>query len=240
MSTRFLAATFEVSHATEAAAFWGRLLGREAVPDGDGVLLPGSDSQVGLRFVEPGAGTQSPGTGWLHLHVTSTSPRDQARIIETALALGAAHRDVGQLPEEDHVVLADPAGEAFCVIGPSSRFLAGCGRLGEVACDGSRDVGLFWSQALTWPLVWDQDEETAIQSPRGGTKIAWGGPPVTASQGWSRQRFELTAADPAGVAARWASLGAIVIRDLDDGVELADPDGRPFVVRRGRGEGPQV
>ena len=27
---------------------------------------------------------------------------------------------------------------------------------------------------MGWPLVWDQDEETAIQSPLGGTKIAWG------------------------------------------------------------------
>ena len=28
------------------------------------------------------------------------------------------------------------------------------------------------------PLVWDDGEETAIQHPDGGTKIAWGGPPL--------------------------------------------------------------
>jgi len=64
------------------------------------------------------------------------------------------------------------------VIEPGNAYLAGCGFLGELTCDGTREVGLFWSKVLGWPGVWDQDEETAIQSPRGGTKVAWAGPPV--------------------------------------------------------------
>lgn len=32
-----------------------------------------------------------------------------------ALALGATHLDVGQLPDEDHVVLADPDSNKFRV-----------------------------------------------------------------------------------------------------------------------------
>ncbi len=35
----------------------------------------------------------------------------------TALGLGAGHLDVGQRPEEGHVVLADPDGNEFCVKG---------------------------------------------------------------------------------------------------------------------------
>lgn len=57
--------------------------------------------------------------------------------------LGARHLDVGQRPEEGHVVLADPAGNDFCVIEPGNSFLGDCGFLGELACDGSRDVGVF-------------------------------------------------------------------------------------------------
>lgn len=73
----------------------------------------------------------------------------------------------------------DPARlAAFGAGGPANIFLAGCGFLGEVSCDGTREVGLFWRDALGWPLVWDQDEETAAQSPRGGTKVSWGGSPV--------------------------------------------------------------
>ena len=80
------------------------------------------------------------------------------------MRLGGRHLDLGQLPEEGHVVLADPGGNEFCVIEPGNNFLAGCGFLGEVSCNGTRDVGLFWRDALGWQLVWDQDEETAVQS----------------------------------------------------------------------------
>ena len=96
-----------------------------------------------------------------------------------ALGLGGRHIDVGQLPEEEHVVLADPEGNEFCVIEPGNNFLADCGFIGALASDGSQEVGYFWSEALGWPLVWDQDQETAIRSPYGGPKITWGGPPLS-------------------------------------------------------------
>ena len=67
-------------------------------------------------------------------------------------------------------MLADPEGNELCVIEAGNGFLAGTGFLGELACDGTREVGLFWSAALGWPLGWDQDEETAVQSPLGGTR----------------------------------------------------------------------
>ena len=69
-------------------------------------------------------------------------------------------------------MLAGPEGNECCVIEAGNRYLAGCGPLGELACDGTRAVGLFWSAALGWPLVWDQDEETVVPSPAGGTKVA--------------------------------------------------------------------
>ena len=53
----------------------------------------------------------------------------------TALRLGAAHVDVGQRREEGHIVLADPEGNEFCVIEHGNAYLAGCGYLGEVACE---------------------------------------------------------------------------------------------------------
>ena len=140
---------------------------------------------------------------------------------------------MGQLPEEDHIVLGDPAGNEFCVIEPENAFLAGCGYLGEVACDGSREVGLFWRDALDWPLVWDRDGETAVQSPTGGTKVAWGGAPVTPKQTRNRQRFDLAAADPPGEVARLVALGATRLGDRDGSVELADPGGNEFSVSRG-------
>lgn len=80
--------------------------------------------------------------------MTSTSPLDQQHTVATALDLGASHLDLGQRPEEGHVVLSDPGGYEFCVIEPSNGFLACCGRVGELACDGTRAVGVFWSAVL--------------------------------------------------------------------------------------------
>ncbi|TQS40975.1 VOC family protein [Cryptosporangium phraense] len=161
-----------------------------------------------------------------HFDLTSTSLDDQRETVARALRLGARHVDVGQRPEEGHVVLADPEGNEFCVIEPGNQFLAGCGFIGALACDGSRQVGEFWSAALGWPLVWDQGEETAIQSPQGGPKISWGGPPLMPRTGPDRIWFELSSADVGWL----LSLGATRVEGSD---RLADPDGNVFRVLPG-------
>ncbi len=234
MPSRLLALTFDAHDPARLAGFWAGVLGRVVVDDLRGALLPGSDTQVGLRFARSGADKVGPNR--VHLHLTSTSPAGQQDTVAAALELGAGHLDVGQLPEEGHVVLADPEGNEFCVIEPGSSFLAGCGFLGELACDGTRQVGLFWAEALGWPLVWDEDQETAVQSPNGGTKVAWGGPPVAPKHGRNRQRFDLTLADGdlAAEVDRLLALGATRLGSAGDGaVELADPDGNEFCLTHG-------
>jgi len=231
MPVRLVAVSFDAHDPPGLAAFWAGVLGREIVGEASGALLPGDDTQVGLRFVA--AATEKSGQNRLHLHLTSSTLEDQWHTVETALRFGGRHLDVGQLPEEDHVVLADPGGNEFCVIEPGNNFLAGCGFLGEVSCDGTREVGLFWRDALGWPLVWDQDEETAVQSPRGGTKVSWGGPPVAPKNGRNRQRLDLAAPNLAAEVERLVALGASELGDRDGGVELADPDGNEFLVSPG-------
>jgi hypothetical protein len=231
MTLLLVAVSFDASDPAGVAAFWADLLGREILRDTCGVLLPGDDTQVGLRFVA--AGTEKCGQNRLHLHLTSSTLEDQRHTVDTALALGGRHLDVGQLPEDGHVVLADPGGNEFCVIEPGNNFLAGCGFLAEVSCDGTRQVGLFWSDALGWPLVWDQNDETAVQSPGGGTKVSWGGPPVAPKIGRNRQRLDLTAPDLAGEVERLVALGATELGNRNGGVELADPDGNEFLISHG-------
>ncbi len=231
MTSHLLAVCFDALDPARLAQFWAGVLGREVVGGSNGSLLPGNDTQISLRFVP--SQSEKAGPNNMHLHLTSGSRTDQQQTVATALGLGARHLDVGQLPEEGHVVLADPEGNEFCVIEPGNTFLAGCGFLGEVACDGTRDVGLFWSEALSWPLVWDQDQETAIQSPLGGTKVAWGGPPLTTNPVENRGRFALVPADggQAAEADRLISLGA---KQVDSGqgqvgwMVMSDPDGNEF------------
>ncbi|MDG4806939.1 VOC family protein [Micromonospora sp. WMMD1120] len=233
MSSRMLTLSYDAHDPARLATFWAGMLGREVVKEDDAVLLPGEAAQVSLRFVA--SQTKKEGPNLVHLHLTPTSEADQRHLVERALGLGGNHLDVGQLPEEEHVVLADPEGNEFCVIEAGNSFLAGCGPLAELACDGTRQVGQFWSAALGWPLVWDQDEETAIQSPQGGTKVAWGGPPLNPKPARNRQRFDLTPgdADQQAEVDRLLSLGATPVEVAEDGtVTLADPDGNEFYVRR--------
>ncbi len=229
MTLRLEAVTFEVADADAVAAFWAGLLDRPIVAEPGGVLVPGNEVQVGLRFVT--SDSEQVGPRRLHLHLTSSSPEHQQRTVETVLRLGGRHIDVGQRPDDPHVVLADPGGNELCVIEPGNDYLAGTGYLGEVTCDGTREVGLFWRDALGWPLVWDEGEQTAVQSPLGGTKISWdswGGPPVERRTGMNRHRFDLVTADPTGEAERLVSLGAARLSDLPDGIKMADPDGNEF------------
>jgi hypothetical protein len=229
MPSRLLAVTFDAHDPSRLARFWAGVLSRKDVEDAGGALLLGDDVQLGLRFAPSRA--KKVGPNRMHLHLTSTSPADQQQTVATALRLGARHLDIGQRPEEGHVVLATE----FCVIEPGNAFLAGCGFLGELACDGTREVGLFWSKTLGWPLVWDQDQETAIQSPHGGTKVTWGGPPVAPMTLRNRQRFHLAPdSDQTTEVDRLLSFGATRLEVGEDGaVALAEPAGNEFCLTAG-------
>ncbi len=218
------------------ARFWAGVLGwGERGDPADGVeLLPADDTGFVLRFLA--TDELKTGKNHAHLDLTSASPDDQRRTVARALDLGGRHEDVGQRPEEGHVVLADPEGNEFCVIEAGNGFLADCGFVGALACDGSQAVGYFWSEALGWPLVWDQDEETAIRSPAGGPKITWGGEqpePRTA-----RRRLHLDLAprpgdDQQAEVDRLVALGATRLgagHGVPGAVGMADPDGNEFCV----------
>ncbi len=230
MALRLEAVAFDVADVPAVASFWASLLNRDVHNESSGDLVPGDETQVGLRFLA--SDIDQVGPRRLHLHLTSNGVQDQQRTVETVLRLGGRHIDVGQGLDARFVVLADPGGNELCVISPGNSFLAGTGYLGEVTCDGTRSVGLFWRDALGWPLVWDENEETAVQSPLGGTKISWGGPPLQPKSGRNRQRFDLVTADPTSEAKRLVSLGATVLGDRPGGVELADPDGNEFGLHR--------
>jgi hypothetical protein len=232
-----VALCFGTSDPVRVAGFWAGLLGWDLPPGhrDDVTLVPADETGFRLRFVS-GHGPKT-GPNRMHLDLTSTSVPDQKQRVKTALALGGRHVDVGQRPDEDHVVLADPEGNELCVVGPGNTFLADCGLVGAVSCDGSQQVGYFWSEALGWPLVWDQDEETAIRSPHGGPKIAWGGPPVAPKAGRNRLWFDVAPPAPGDrdtEVERLLSLGARRIDGrLGDPrcVALADPDDNEFGVR---------
>ena len=236
MTCHLHALSIDANDPPRLARFWAGVLGWEMADNTEAgiALLPSDDTGFRFRFLP--TEEQKAGQNQMHFHLTSTSLEDQQQTVARSLGLGARHIDVGQRPEEGHVVLADPEGDEFCVIEAGNSYLADCGFFGELACDGSQEVGYFWSEALGWPLVWDQDQETAIRSPHGGPKISWGGPPLMPKTGKYRLHFDLAPpadGDQQAEVDRLVSLGATRI-DIGQGevswVVMADPDGHEFCV----------
>ncbi|MGO9341958.1 MAG: VOC family protein [Acidimicrobiales bacterium] len=241
MTLRLVALCFDANDPLGLARFWAEALRWEIdgeASDEIGIVLT-DDTTFRILF-RPVRETKT-GKNRIHLDLTSTSLYDQHESVSRLVEAGARHIDIGQRPDEPHVVLADPEGNEFCVIEPENSFLAGCGRLGALSCDGSREVGYFWSKALDWPLVWDQDEETAIRAPGGtGPFITWGGGPRIPKIGKSRLHLDLAPSengDQHVEVDRLVSLGATAV-DVGQGsvgwVILSDPDGNEFCVLSAR------
>jgi catechol 2,3-dioxygenase-like lactoylglutathione lyase family enzyme len=238
---QLIALCFGATDPVGMARFWAGALrwevGEEA--DGDVALIPTDGTRFTLRFVA--APAEKTGQNRQHLDLTTSSLADQAGSADQLVGLGGRHLDIGQTADEGHLVLADPEGNELCLIGPDNGFLADCPRLGAISCDGTQQVGYFWSAVLGWPLVWDQDEETAIRAPDGtGPMITWGGPPVAPKSG--PNRLHLDVAPRASVSQeaevdRLISLGASRAdggHSHGGGVAMIDPDGNEFCVLRPR------
>jgi len=227
MASRLVDLCFAATDPRRLAGFWAEALGWEiAAGTGEVVdLVPADGTGFRVRFLpDP---VPKAGKNRIHLDLTTTSVEDQAGTVRRLVELGARPVDIGQDPDEPHVVLADPEGNELCVIEPDNAFLAGCGRLGSITGDGSPAAGHFWSAALGWPLVWDEDGETAIRAPGGtGPFITWG-PPVVPKRTRNRLHLGLAPVAPADRAAeveRLVALGATLL-DAGDRAVLADPDG---------------
>jgi predicted enzyme related to lactoylglutathione lyase len=236
VTSRLVALCFDANDPVRLARFWADALHWEIGDESHHEigLMPADGTSFRIRFLP--VREEKAGKNRIHLDLTSTSIDDHDETVGRLVELGARHIDIGQGPDDRHVVLADPEGNEFCVIEPDNSFLADCGRLGSITCDGSPEVGYFWSEALGWPLVWDQDQETAIRAPDGtGPFITWG-PPIPPKIAKNRLHLDITPSDRGDLQVevdRLISLGATRI-DIGQGdvdwVVMADPDGNEYCV----------
>ena len=234
MASRLWSVVFDANDHVALARFWAAALGwvygedqgLSSVTGGDGTLRR-------LEFVT--APNEKRSANWMHFDLSSSSIEDQRATAERLVELGARHIDVGQGADSDHFVLADPEGNEFCVLEPGNGFVDDRSRLGSLSCDGSPAVGYFWSEVLGWPLVWDQDDETAIRA-RDGLFITFGGPSTAPKRAKNRLHIDIAPPHDGNQRAevdRLVSLGATRI-DIGQGdvswVVMADPDGNEFCV----------
>ena len=235
MTSRLVSLVLDAHDPERMAPFWAAALRWTIVRDEDGEpsLQPADGTPFDLLFER--VDTPKVGQNNIHLDLTTTSLDDQRRSVEELLALGGRHIDIGQRPDEGHVVLADPEGNELCILAPGNNFLAGAPRLGAVNADGLRATGVFWSHVLGWPLVWDQDEETAVRDAGlQGPLITWSGPPLIPTHGKNRLHLDIEPLDRADHERELERLLALGARRVDIGQGdapwevLADPDGNEF------------
>ncbi len=143
---------FDANDPLALARFWAAALRWEIGDETEDEirLVPTDGTRFEILFVrvpEPKVGKNR-----LHFDLTSSSIEDQQQSVEKLVELGARHIDIGQRPEEGHVVLADPEGNEFCIIEPGNKFLAGCERLGAISCEGTQEVGLLLERS-PWMAV---------------------------------------------------------------------------------------
>ncbi len=172
----------------------------------------------------------------LRLHLDLSGGARQAEVVDRLLGLGARRLDIGQ-GDVPWVVLADPAGNPFCVMEERAEY-AGSGPVAALPLDSAdpdRDAA-FWS----WLTGWTDVPDVELRSLRHPSGL---GPllelcPETAPKGAAKNRLHLdvrleSGEDPDDVEARIAERGGARLQT--DWGELpwrsyTDPSGNEFCV----------
>lgn len=241
MTTRLTQLCFDANDALRLARFWAGALSWEIYDETDDeVALVPTD---GTRFLIVFLPVPEPKTGKnrIHLDLVSESPAHQAEVVGRLESLGARRVDVGQPADADHVVMADPEGNEFCVV-LRSDFLATTRLLGAIVFEPAEHAtGLFWSEATGLPVVYDQDGDTAIrarnrQGRGAGPFITFGPAPGKRKTGKNRLHLDIAPLADGDQEAEVDRLIAMGARRIDIGqgdvswVVMADPEGNEFCV----------
>lgn len=122
MTSAWFSVVVDCEDPARLAAFWCAVLDYQVVFSSDAIvdIAPNGDAYPGIEFIR--AERTSSDKGRLHLDL---NPHDQDAEVTRLLALGARRVDVGQPSDASWVVLADPEGNAFCVLSPQNRWSSG-------------------------------------------------------------------------------------------------------------------
>lgn len=115
MPLRWFSVVVDCENPERLAEFWCQVLGYEVVFRTEDIvdIAKDADTFPGIEFIRVDRHERRKST--LHIDL---NPEDQAAEVERLLALGAERIDVGQGTDAAWVVLADPEGNAFCVLAP--------------------------------------------------------------------------------------------------------------------------
>jgi hypothetical protein len=144
--------------------FWEAAIGGETLTDAPGIyetrLAVEGGPALDLCFQPVDAGPST--TPRLHLDLAGGA--EQEAVVARLLERGATYLDVGQGDDVPWTVLADPEGNAFCVMRDRPVF-EGCGPVAAFPLDSAdpeRDTA-FWA----WLTGWDEVRAHTLRHPSG-------------------------------------------------------------------------
>src|SRR5712691_132690 len=116
MTSRLVALCFDANDPLRLARFWADALRWEIDDETHEEigLVPTDDTRFRSLFLP--VQEQKVGRKGIHLDLTTTAIDDQQKTVARLVELGGRHIDIGQRPDEGHVVLADPEGNELCII----------------------------------------------------------------------------------------------------------------------------
>ncbi|WP_007024372.1 VOC family protein [Saccharomonospora iraqiensis] len=214
-------------------AFWAAALGAEPqvdLPDHYEARLSFADDFFLDLCFQPVA---TPSTSPARLHLDLAGGARQGAVVERLLALGAVHADIGQ-GEVPWVVLADPEGNAFCVMEHRDSYV-GAEPIAALPLDSAapeRDAA-FWSEITGWLPV-ERAEPAALRHPSGRGPLLEFCPEPEPKRGKNRLHLDVRSdGDDDTVVDRLERLGARPVSSPSDGLPwtvFADPSGNEFCV----------
>ena len=118
MAARLTEISIDARDPRALARFWGEVLGWPVTDDERGLSWISETGDYTARPLIVFAPVPEPKTVKNRLHLdVNPSGVDQYQELERLLALGATRADVGQGVDVSWVVLADPEGNEFCLLG---------------------------------------------------------------------------------------------------------------------------
>lgn len=213
-------------------AFWSAALGAEVMTDEPDIYEArrslGDEAFVDLCFQR----VDDPFTSSARLHLDLAGGARQQAVVDRLLTLGAEYADIGQ-EDVAWVVLADPEGNAFCVMDHRDAY-QNTGSIAALPLDSSdpeRDAR-FWAQLTGWVPV-DGLAPATLRHPSGTGPLLELCSEPGPKDGKNRLHFDVRpdAAD-GDLVGRAIECGARWV-DTADGlpwVVLADPSGNELCV----------
>ncbi len=213
--------------------FWAGAVGAEVITNEPDIvearLRLGEDFFLDLRFPR----VDSPSTAPARLHPDLAGGARQQEVVQRLLGLGAEHVDIGQ-GAVPWVVLADPEGNAFCVMEDREvyRDTGPIAALPLDSADPERDAA-FWAEITGWTPAAGTAGATTLRHPSGVGPLVELCPEPEPERG--KNRLHLDVRREAGddhVVERVLERGAILLTDPPDHPWLvfADPSGNEFCI----------